>query len=101
MKSVIIQCRGRGFQGEEVLDKPIAVIVELDNSDVMISVGPNDCPFNTGGHGQRCKASHPHQDKVGAGVGCPFSFDYPYCAERPGWTVPNELKAVMQELETA
>ena len=101
MKSVVIQCRGRGFQGEEVLDNPITVTVELDKSDDMISVGPQACPFNTGGHGQRCKASHPDQDKVGAGVGCPFSFDYPYCAEIRNWTVPSELKAAMQELETA
>lgn len=37
-----------------------------------------DCPYNTGGHGQRCKASHPHSDKFEEGVHCPYSFDLPY-----------------------
>lgn len=33
------------------------------------------CKYNTGGHGQRCKASHPDTDKVGEGIICPYSFD--------------------------
>lgn len=39
------------------------------------------CPYNTGGHGQRCKASHPEVDKVGDGVLCPYALDIPYYAD--------------------
>lgn len=99
-KIVCIQCRGRGPSGEVVLDKPVSVNVSLSQPEPerMISVGPMDCPYNTGGHGQRCKASHPDQDKVGEGVICPFSFDYPYVLEfKPDWTAPAELTAAMAE----
>lgn len=98
IKSVVIQCGGRNAEGQAVLEESISVTVELNKIGGMISVGPMDCPFNTGGHGQRCKASHPNQDKVGAGVGCPFSYDYPYASENPNWNMPAELEEVMQEL---
>ena len=99
-KLVQIQCCGRGPTGETVLQQPVGVTVRLSSPGPgpMISVGPTDCPYNTGGHGQRCKASHPEKDKVGAGVLCPFSFDYPYAQEFPGWTMPTELIPAMAEL---
>ena len=77
-----VECKGRNEIGDEVLATPVNVEVEiykirggnLISSDV-------ECPYNTGGHGQRCKASHPEVDKVGEGVGCPYSFDIPYAIE--------------------
>lgn len=94
-KNVQLNCKGRGNNGEEVLGKAVLVTIRLSQSPGtrLISVGPQDCPYNTGGHGQRCKASHPNHDKVGVGVGCPFSFDFPYVLEViDGWEPPRELR---------
>jgi len=98
-KTVQIQCSGRGPTGETVLPEPIAVQVSLTQHEPrgMVSVGPQECPHNTGGHGQRCLAPHPGQDEVGV---CPFSFDYPYAREFPGWTAAKELQSVLGEFET-
>jgi hypothetical protein len=77
-----IKCVGRNFQGREALKDPIDVevtISKIPDSDTIESLVK--CPYNTGGHGQRCKASHPDVDKVGEGVGCPYSFDIPYALE--------------------
>ena len=78
-----IQCRGRDRHGNEVLKKPVAVTVVAhqhsgDFQNIHLDV---ECPYITGGHGQRCKASHPNTDKVGEGVGCPYSVDIPYALE--------------------
>lgn len=94
-------CRGRNAQGQEVLAVPAGMVVELrknPDSPAMISANVV-CHFNTGAHGQRCKASHPNQDKVGDGVGCPFSFDYPYAKEQnPHWKPPQEIAKALEEL---
>jgi len=75
-----IQCRGRDALGQEVLLEPVLVLVLVhqhhgDESSIHLNV---TCPHNTGGHGQRCKASHPGVDKIGTGVLCPFAVDIPY-----------------------
>ena len=78
-----VRCKGRDSEGEEVLCTAV-------KAEVKISQGPDSdmisssvyCKYNTGGHGQRCKASHPKVDKVGEGVGCPYSFDIPYALEK-------------------
>jgi len=94
-----IMCEGRGFLGEEILVTPISVVVELYTRDHRnIQVSPRNCPHNTGGHGQRCKAAHPEQDKVGEGIECPYSFDYPYALEFPSWRVPAELEDAIKYL---
>lgn len=99
-KMVDVQCKGRGREARPVFDQPINVSVRLSQCGDIISVNPQHCPFNTGGHGQRCKASHPDQDKVGIGIGCPYSFDYPYACGRPDWTMPSELKDVIAEMSS-
>lgn len=78
-----IQCLGRNTNGNTVFKQPIAVKVLVqqgcgDEKNISLSV---ECPYNTGGHGQRCKASHPHTDKVGNGVFCPYSVDIPYATD--------------------
>jgi len=77
-----VECKGRNEAGDEVLATPVSVEVEISRrpGSNMISSNVN-CPYNTGGHGQRCRASHPKTDKVGEGVGCPYSFDIPYALE--------------------
>ena len=78
-----IQCKGRNNKGLEVLSVPVDVIVEIHVSPGSNTISSTvKCPYNTGGHGQRCKASHPNVDKVGDGVGCPYSFDIPYALKR-------------------
>jgi len=80
-----IKCKGRDAWGREVLKKAIKVKVRISNSctETSISADVEDCPYNTGGHGQRCKASHPHIDKIGEeGIGCPYAFDIPYALEK-------------------
>ena len=78
-----IQCHGRDASRKEVLLEPVAVKVRVsqhhgDEKNISLDV---ECPHNTGGHGQRCKASHPNTDKVGEGVGCPYSVDIPYAID--------------------
>ena len=78
-----IQCRGRDAEGREVLAEPVSVDVLVYQSpgvETSISLSPT-CQYRTGGHGQRCKASHPTVDKVGEGVTCPYSADLPYALE--------------------
>ncbi|HLC81273.1 MAG TPA: hypothetical protein VJH68_01325 [Candidatus Nanoarchaeia archaeon] len=77
-----IECKGRNEVGDEVLDTPVSVKVEIHKSSGSNMISSNaECPYNTGGHGQRCKASHPDVDKIGEGVGCPYNFDIPYALE--------------------
>jgi hypothetical protein len=78
-----ILCRGRDKNGEETLEKAINAqvdIYKLSDSSTLFCVV--HCIYNTGGHGQRCKASHPDVDKVGEGILCPYSIDIPYALEK-------------------
>ena len=71
------ECEGRDGSGKKVLQEPIAVKIEVHKSpDSRMISSLVDCPHNVGAHGQRCKASHPNQDKVGYGINCRYSFDY-------------------------
>ena len=77
-----IQCKGRNESGDEVLDVPVDVGVKVSKSPRSNTISIDvTCPYNAGGHGQRCKASHPEVDKLGKGVGCPYSLDIPYALE--------------------
>ena len=77
-----IVCKGRNDVGDEDLDYPINAEVEIHKRPGSNIISSNvECPYNIGGHGQRCKASHPDIYKVGEGVGCPYSFDIPYALE--------------------
>jgi hypothetical protein len=90
---VKLVCRGRTMVGESVLDEPVAVEVKLYRSpDTDQCCCMVECPHNTGGHRQRCKASHQWTDKLGEGVLCPFAFDYPYVLKDIGWQMPEELR---------
>lgn len=97
---VPIQCYGRGPNGRPTLGTPLPLTIKMHRSPgcQSVSVGPQNCPHNTGGHGQRCKASHPGHEKLGDGVDCPYSFDYPYATEFPGWKLPSELKAALEDI---
>ena len=77
-----IQCRGRDRKGNEVLETPVEAEVKIYNSGSNTISSDVECPYNTGGHGQRCKASHPDVDKKWGGIGCPYSFDIPYAFEK-------------------
>lgn len=77
-----IRCRGRNKEGSVVLKIPekVKVLVSsLGDDAIQCSV---DCRFNTGGHGQRCKASHPDINKVGDGVGCPYRLLIPFVMDK-------------------
>ena len=69
-----VSCSGRDAEGQEILVTPVSarVKVRLLEDGKTIDVGV-ECPHNTGGHGERCKASHPGQDKVGEGIRCPYA----------------------------
>lgn len=72
-----IVCKGRDASGQEVLQEPVAVdfLVRVLENRMTVAMSVN-CPHNTGGHGQRCKASHPSVDKVGEeGISCPYAID--------------------------
>jgi hypothetical protein len=74
-----IDCFGVDAAGKDVLEEPLLSLImqvsKRQDSD-LVCVDLLDCPYNTGGHGQRCKASHPEVDKLGEGVSCPFSMDF-------------------------
>ena len=78
-----IPCKGIDSLGKEFLEEPvIATVTVFQSAETMIS-SLVDCPYNTGGHGDRCKASHPEIDKIGKeGIGCPYSFDIPHAFDR-------------------
>ena len=83
VKRLTIRCKGRNAARKEVLPEPVYVIVTIaqpaeNENDIFLSV---ECPHNTGGHGQRCKASHPEIDKVGDGIACPYAVDIPYASD--------------------
>lgn len=79
MESVChIRCLGRSAKGTPALHTPVDVKITINQHAETITLSVK-CPHNTGGHGQRCKASHPPGvDKVGQGVTCPYSLDIPY-----------------------
>jgi len=79
-----ITCRGRDMEGNKVLDTPAKFELKIYQgaSETTITSDVSDCEYNTGGHGQRCKASHPNVDKIGKGILCPYSFDIPYALEK-------------------
>ncbi len=77
-----IKCKGRDKSGNEVLSDAVSVEVEIyqrPGSNTILSIV--QCQYTAGGHGERCKASHPDVDKVWKGVGCPYSFYIPYAPE--------------------
>ena len=77
-----ISCYGRGVEGNPVLSEPVEVVITVYKAsefEVALNV---KCIYNTGGHGQRCKASHPEIDKIGDGVTCPYSIDVPYAIDK-------------------
>ena len=78
-----VPCAGRNVFGDKVLNELINVEVEIRQKigSNMISSIIKKCPYNTGAHGQLCKASHPDIDRIGEGVRCPYSFDVPYAFE--------------------
>ena len=71
-----VKCKGRNADGNSALKKPVRVEVKIYKSPGSNSISSEvKCPYNTGGHGQRCKASHPNVDKAEKDVFCPYSFD--------------------------
>ena len=80
LKSVIfsVQCRGRDASYKEVLGEPVLVEVHIralaDEKTIATEVR---CPFNTGSHGHRCKASHPESEQAEEDVTCPYVLDIP------------------------
>ena len=78
-----VLCQGRDRYGHKALEKPIEVSVKIQKSPGCSTISSLvDCQYNTGGHGQRCKASHPGVDKKWGGINCPYSFDVPYALEK-------------------
>jgi hypothetical protein len=64
-----VNCRGVDANGKPCFSKPIVVSLSL----VVYHCGWDasvECPYNTGSHGQRCRASHPGHEKLGEGVPC-------------------------------
>ena len=71
------ECKGRNKGGKEIFDIPVEMSILISSLGESVCVDV-ECPYNTGAHGQRCKAAHPHIDKVeGKDVTCPYSFDLP------------------------
>ena len=99
-KEVHIRCGGRGPTGVEVFSPQIDVTIEVSKKRGIdyVNVQPKNCCHSVDDHAQRCKASHPDQDRVGDGVLCPFSFDYPHATAIPGWKTPSELVGVLREV---
>lgn len=72
-----VQCYGCDQNGQLALEEPMNAQVKIyktPDSEYLISTTVK-CSYNTGAHGQRCRASHPETDKAGEGVSCPFSFE--------------------------
>lgn len=103
-RHVSIQCGGRDKNGNPVLDQPLDVRVILAKrpGSNSIAAGPKFCTHNTGGHGERCRASHPDKDWIGDVILCPYSFDFPQVhSHKPDWEAPTEINAAFEEIQTA
>ncbi len=88
-------CKGRNHAGGEVLDNPVdmTIIISSPGRDRIVSSDVK-CPYNTGGHGQRCKAAHLYTDKVeGQEAYCPYSFDLPYAEISLAYKKPRRTLA--------
>ena len=88
------ECFGVDAEGKNVLSSPEAVAVDFvqREGNTTSFTGNVRCSYIAGGHGQRCRASHPDSAKVGDGVSCPFTFDYPYVKNNnPDWICPSKL----------
>ena len=74
-----IKCCGRDNKGEYFLEKSVDVTLticqRLGNEEIISSIV--NCPYNAGGHGQRCIVSDSNKK-----VDCPYSFDIPYALEK-------------------
>jgi hypothetical protein len=78
-----IQCKGRDPNGKEVLGRAADAVVNMHQSPGSNVISSSvTCPYNTGSHGERCKASRPKFDQVGKGIVCPYSLDIPYALEK-------------------
>ncbi len=100
MPKIKIDCCGNGPKGMGILDEPMSVeILATQDPSGDIVVRPVNCPFNTGGHGQRCKASHQNRDKDDSGdIHCPYSFDFSLAKKNVDWRCPEEVKPLIQAL---
>ena len=76
-KTHSLKCFGRDENNKKALKESVDVLVQVYKSPGSNMISSNvTCPYNTGGHGQRCKASHPTVDKIyGKEVYCPYAFD--------------------------
>ena len=79
-----ILCKGRDTEGNECLEKAVQVELKVSQSPGTNSISSQvTCPYNTGGHGQRCTAFDLGTvEKTGQGILCPYAFDIPYALER-------------------
>lgn len=72
----IFKCHGRDCEDNETLDTPVPVIVSFYQNPMRSVFSMEvDCKFVTGGHRQRCMASHQScedHDSHGHKVGCPY-----------------------------
>ncbi len=67
-----IQCKGRDMEGNEVLKEPVLVVIKIYKNPCSNMLATEiTCRYNTGEHGERCKASHSE-------VICPYAIDLPY-----------------------
>lgn len=74
MKAVVCQfdCKGRDIDGREVLTDAVPVTLTFEQCNLTTVVDVK-CQYTTGGHGQRCSASHPGQhDLNGEKAYCPY-----------------------------
>jgi hypothetical protein len=76
-KSFTFKCHGPDFEGNETLDVPVPVTLTIEQMPLKSAFDCNvKCQFITGGHAQRCYASHPenhNHNKQGNKVYCPYS----------------------------
>jgi hypothetical protein len=70
-----IECKGRDSKGNRVLEKPTKADVFIhkrSGSNIISSIV--ECPYISGGHGEKCRASNDN-------AYCPYAFDIPYALE--------------------
>ena len=93
-----MECLGMDEWGFAVLEKPVEAVVSITRR-----AGGNtlsaivECEYNTGGHGERCKASHPDVDKTDKDVYCPYGLDL----ARKLIIVDEKINRVLNEEERA
>ncbi len=102
LRLVLLSCRGRDLEGKEVLSTPTGVVADLRDLPSGSQIASRvSCRLSIGipDHCAALRTTHENWRPFDPLPRCPFSFDFPYAAERdPNWKPPKQVREALSEL---